>query len=79
MRDQVAAGCKEVSQAGQGREQWDVRAAGLSRSGKAGELPLVEFLRARRAALDAADRQAQAEATMRTTIARIILMTGQTP
>nr|WP_243428534.1 TolC family protein [Acetobacter suratthaniensis] len=79
LRAQLAAAATQVRHARLGQEQSDLRASDLSRAWKAGELPLVEYLRARRTALDAADRQAQAEATMRTTIARIILMTGQTP
>jgi cobalt-zinc-cadmium efflux system outer membrane protein len=79
LRAQLAAAAAQVRHARLGQEQSDLRASDLSRAWKAGELPLVEYLRARRTALDAANRQAQAEATMRTTIARIILMTGQTP
>lgn len=79
LRAQLAAAAAQMRHARLGQEQSDLRASDLSRAWKAGELPLVEYLRARRTALDAANRQAQAEATMRTTIARIILMTGQTP
>lgn len=62
----------EQSHAGQ-------RAAHLAEAWKVGEIPVVEYLRARRMALEAADRLAQADVTMRATIARMILMAGHAP
>lgn len=55
------------------------RAVYLAQAWKVGEIPVIEYIRARRAELDATDKFIQADITMRAAIARMVLMTGHIP
>ncbi|WP_242011514.1 TolC family protein [Acetobacter fallax] len=57
----------------------DDRATQLERAWQVGEMPVIEYLRARRAALDARQRSAQADVIWHAAIVRVMLMAGQTP
>ncbi len=55
------------------------RASQLGKAWSVGETPVIEYLRARRAELDANQRATQADVLWRSALVRILLMTGQTP
>ncbi|MBO5995641.1 MAG: TolC family protein [Acetobacter sp.] len=55
------------------------RAMYLEEAWKVGEMPVIEYVRARRMELEATDKFIEADVTMRAAIARMVLMTGHVP
>ncbi|MBB2198793.1 TolC family protein [Gluconacetobacter sp. 1c LMG 22058] len=55
------------------------RASQLDEAWRVGETSIIEYLRARRAELEASQRMAQANVIWRASLVRILLMSGQTP
>ncbi|AQS89490.1 heavy metal resistance protein CzcC [Neoasaia chiangmaiensis] len=56
----------------------DSRATHLQQAWQVGEAPVIEYIRARRAALDARQRAVQADVIWHAAMVRILLMAGQT-
>ncbi|GBQ70782.1 cobalt/zinc/cadmium resistance heavy metal efflux p ump protein CzcC [Ameyamaea chiangmaiensis NBRC 103196] len=57
----------------------DDRASHLERAWQVGETPVIEYLRARRAALEARQRATQADVIWHAALVRMVLMAGGTP
>ena len=55
------------------------RADNLEKAWKMGEAPIIEYLRARRSALEAQQRASQANVVWHTAMIRMMLLTGETP
>ncbi|MBF0860337.1 TolC family protein [Gluconobacter sp. LMG 31484] len=55
------------------------RANDLENAWKVGEVPVIEYLRARRSALEAQQRASQANVVWHTAMIRMMLLTGETP
>lgn len=79
LHNQLTTSTQILQHARQLRVHSDRRAADLAEAWQVGEIPVIEYLRARRTALTAAERYAQADIVMRATIARMILMSGNIP
>ncbi|MCH4091047.1 TolC family protein [Acetobacter sp.] len=79
LHNQLTTSTQILQHARQLRAHSDRRAADLAEAWQVGEIPVIEYLRARRTALTAAERYAQADIVMRATIARMILMSGNIP
>ncbi len=57
----------------------DARASDLEHAWSVGETPVIEYLRARRAALDAGQRRAEADVIWHAAMIRMSLMAGHYP
>lgn len=78
-RTKLASSIETLRHARATQDAWDQRAADLEQAWRAGEAPVVEYLRARRSALDARQRAAQADVVWHTSLVRMTLMAGNDP
>lgn len=79
LRAQLASSLEIVRHADTTQQALDDRAAQLQKAWRVGETPVIEYLRARRAALDARQRAARAQVMWRAAMVRLLLMTGKLP
>ena len=79
LRNQLDTATQILHHARELQEHSDRRAANLAEAWQVGEIPVIEYLRARRTALSAAERYAQADIVMHASIARMMLMSGNVP
>lgn len=78
-RARLAATIKVLDHTRKTETALDRRADQLEKAWRIGEMPIIEYLRARMAALDAKQRAAQADVLWHAAVVRILLMNGQTP
>ncbi|GAN54826.1 TolC family protein [Tanticharoenia sakaeratensis] len=78
-RSQLAAALDILRHSRATEAALDDRAAHLKQAWRVGETPIIEYLRARRAALDARQRASQADVIWHASMVRMMLMAGQTP
>ncbi|NHN88767.1 TolC family protein [Acetobacter conturbans] len=79
LRNQLTTATQILQHARELHIHSDRRANDLASAWQVGEIPVIEYLRARRTALTAAERYAQADIVMRAAIARMMLMSGNIP
>lgn len=79
LRNQLESAARILQHAQELHIHSDRRAADLEQAWRVGEIPVIEYLRARRTALAAAERYTQADVVMHAAIARMLLMSGNVP
>ncbi|MBB2166151.1 TolC family protein [Gluconacetobacter sp. 1b LMG 1731] len=79
IRAQMASAIVVTKHARASHDALRKRAVQLDAAWRAGETPIIEYIRARRGELEASQRLAQADVIWRASLVRILLMSGQTP
>lgn len=78
-RASLSSALKMLHSAASARQALDSRAHDLEHAWSVGETPVIEYLRARRAALDAGQRSAEADVIWHAAMIRMSLMAGNYP